>query len=127
MSIAPSSKPSFRLRDISQFFRHVGEVTHHVFNHVAIREGQLLESEMPIHTVRPTEMLRFDKLIRPSMTVRDVKQQYPGSSAIFEQFGFRSICDDCSIEVVAKRQGLSTLEIVDALNSGVATKGGFQE
>jgi hypothetical protein len=72
-------------------------------------------------------MLRFDKLIRPSMTVRDVKQKYPGSSAIFEQYGFRSICDECSIEVVAKRQGLPASEVVDALNSALLANGGFQE
>ena len=49
-------------------------------------------------------MLRFDKLIRASMIVRDVKQQYPQTVAVFEQFGFRSICNDCTIEVVAQRQ-----------------------
>jgi hypothetical protein len=64
-------------------------------------------------------MLRFDKFIRPSMTIRDVKQQHPSTSAIFEEFGFRSICDDCSIEVVAQRQGLATFEIIDALNLSI--------
>ena len=71
-------------------------------------------------------MLRFDKLIRSSMTIRDVKQQYPDTGKIFEEFGFRPICDDCSIEVVARRQGLRSLEVVDALNSAIAPQGGFQ-
>ena len=65
-------------------------------------------------------MLTFDKLIRSSMTVRDVRQQYPDADAIFEQFGFRSACDDCSIEVVANRQGLPPLEVINALNVAIA-------
>ena len=72
-------------------------------------------------------MLRFDQLIRSSMTVRDVKQQYPIASTIFEEFGFRSICDDCSIEVVAQRQGLKGFEIVDAINTAIGCGGGYQE
>ena len=72
-------------------------------------------------------MLRFDKLIRPSMTVREVKQQHPHTSTIFEEFGFRPICDDCSIEVVARRQGLRTIEIIDALNSAIVPHGGYRE
>ncbi len=65
-------------------------------------------------------MLTFDKLIRSSMTLRDVRQQYPDTGAIFEQYGFRSVCDDCSIEVVANRQGLPPLEVVNALNMAIA-------
>jgi len=65
-------------------------------------------------------MLTFDKLIRSSMTIRDVRQQYPGTGEIFEQFGFRPVCDDCSIEVVAKRQGLPPLEVINALNVAIA-------
>ena len=72
-------------------------------------------------------MLRFDKFIRPSMVVRDVKQQYPQTGSIFEEFGFRSICDDCSIEVVARRQGLATFEIVDALNLAIVPRAGYRE
>ena len=68
-------------------------------------------------------MLRFDRFIRPSMTVRDVKRAYPETGSIFEEFGFRSICDDCSIEVVARRQGVSSLEIVDALNEAIVSRG----
>lgn len=61
-------------------------------------------------------MFRFDQLIRPSMTVREVKHRYPQTARVFEELGFRSVCDDCAIETVAQRQGLSTLDVVDALN-----------
>ena len=66
-------------------------------------------------------MLRFDQLIRSSMTVRDVKRQYPSTGSTFEEFGFRSVCDDCSIEVVAQRQGLMPIEIINALNMVIAS------
>jgi hypothetical protein len=38
-------------------------------------------------------MFRFDLLIRSGMTVREVKQRYPSTAPLFDQFGFRSVCD----------------------------------
>jgi hypothetical protein len=58
------------------------------------------------------------------MAIRDVKHRYPETARIFEEFGFRSICDDCSIETVARRQGLSALDVIDALNRSIAATGG---
>ena len=72
-------------------------------------------------------MLRFDRFIRPSMCVRDVKQRYPQTNAIFDKFEFRPICDDCSIEVVARRQGLASFELIDALNWAIQSDAGIQE
>ena len=72
-------------------------------------------------------MLPFDRCIRPSMTVRDVKTQYPGTGPIFEGFGFRDVCDDCSIEVVARRQGIAVFQVVDALNQAIAGIAGSTE
>jgi len=50
------------------------------------------------------------------MTVRDVKVEFPQTIAIFQGFGFRDACDDCSIEIVARRQGLAPIDVVDELN-----------
>jgi hypothetical protein len=61
-------------------------------------------------------MFRFDRLIRVSMTVREVKADYPQTIPVFEELGFRDTCDDCALEVVARRQGLSALDVVEALN-----------
>jgi hypothetical protein len=72
-------------------------------------------------------MLRFDKLIRSSMTVREVKERYPHTSVVFENFGFRYICDDCSIDLVAQRQGLRPSQVVDALNWTIVPKEGYRE
>ena len=61
-------------------------------------------------------MFRFDQLIRGNMIIRDVKQRYPETIEIFEQLHFRSSCDDCDIETVARKNGLNIRDVVDALN-----------
>ncbi len=61
-------------------------------------------------------MFRFDQLIRRDMIVRDVKQSHPETIAVFEEFGVRASCDDCDIETVARKNGLSSLDVVEALN-----------
>ena len=50
------------------------------------------------------------------MVIRDVKQSYPQTIPVFEELGFRSICDDCDIETVARKNGLSSQDVVAALN-----------
>ncbi len=61
-------------------------------------------------------MFRFDQLIREDMVIRDVKQQYPETVPVFEEFRFRPACDDCDIETAARKNGLSSRDVVDALN-----------
>ena len=61
-------------------------------------------------------MFRFDQLIRRDTIIRDVKQQHPGTLPVFEAMHFRSSCDDCSIETVARKNGLNVLDVVEALN-----------
>ena len=61
-------------------------------------------------------MFRFDRMIRRDMLVRDVKQQYPATISVFEDMGFRSSCDDCDIQTVARKNGLDWMEVLDRLN-----------
>ena len=61
-------------------------------------------------------MFRFDQLIRRDMIVRDVKQRYPETIDIFERLHYRTVCDDCDIETVARKNGLNVRDVVDALN-----------
>ena len=61
-------------------------------------------------------MFRFDQLIRRDAIIRDVKQRHPETIPIFENLHFRSSCDDCEIELVARKNGLNVLDVVDALN-----------
>ena len=64
-------------------------------------------------------MFRFDELIRHSMIVRDVKQSHPETIPVFEELGFRPSCDDCDIRTVARKNGVSSLDVVAALNRAV--------
>ena len=64
-------------------------------------------------------MFRFDQLIQPGMTVREVRQRFPQSASVFERLGFRTACDDCAIEVAARRGGLSPADVVNELNWAV--------
>jgi hypothetical protein len=61
-------------------------------------------------------MFRFDRLIRRDMIVRDVKQRYPQTAAIFDSFGFRPVCDDCDIRTGARRTGVNDTDLLEALN-----------
>jgi hypothetical protein len=61
--------------------------------------------------------MRFDDLIRAGMTVREIRTRYPQTVPVLDNFGFRESCDDCSLEVVARKYGLSSRDIVDALNA----------
>ena len=61
-------------------------------------------------------MPRFDQLIRRDMIVRDVKQRHPATVTLFEALRFRSSCDDCSIETVARKNGLAIEDVLDSLN-----------
>ncbi len=67
-------------------------------------------------------MFRFDQLIRPGMIIRDIKREHPETVPVFESFGFRDPCDDCSIEQVARKHGLRSIDIVDALNRTLAPR-----
>jgi hypothetical protein len=61
-------------------------------------------------------MFRFDQLIRRDMIIRDVKQRHPETIPVFDALHFRTPCDDCDIETVARKNGLKTLDVIDALN-----------
>jgi hypothetical protein len=61
-------------------------------------------------------MFRFDQLIRRDMIIRDVKQRHPETISVFEAFHCRPSCDDCDIETVARKNGLNSLDLIEALN-----------
>jgi hypothetical protein len=50
------------------------------------------------------------------MIIRDVKQSHPETVPVFEELGFRSSCDDCDIESVARKNGIPSQDVVAALN-----------
>ena len=67
-------------------------------------------------------MFRFDQLIRRDMIIRDVKQRHPETLPVFEQFRFRTSCDDCDIETVARKNGLNSMDVIEALNQATFTQ-----
>ncbi len=60
--------------------------------------------------------MRFDRMVRPGMIVRDIKVRHPEAVPVFEKYGFRGPCDDCTIEQISRKYGLDSLEIVAELN-----------
>jgi hypothetical protein len=64
-------------------------------------------------------MFRFDRLIRHDMIVRDVKQSHPETVQVFEELGFRSSCDGCDIETLARKYGIPSQDVVAALNQAL--------
>lgn len=66
--------------------------------------------------------MRFDRLVRSGMLVRDVKVRHPECVPVFERYGFRASCDDCSIEQVARKYGLDPLDLVSELNAALLAR-----
>ncbi len=50
------------------------------------------------------------------MIVRDVKQRHPATIPVFDALRYRSSCDDCSIDTVARKNGLAVQDVLDSLN-----------
>jgi hypothetical protein len=61
-------------------------------------------------------MLQFTDLVRGAEAVRDIKQSYPETSAVFEHFGLRPSCDECSIEMAARKVGASFEDLLVEVN-----------
>jgi hypothetical protein len=61
-------------------------------------------------------MLQFIDLVRGSETVREVKQKFPETDSVFERFGLRNSCFDCSIEMAARKVGASFEDLMVEVN-----------
>ena len=64
-------------------------------------------------------MLQFTDLVRGGEAVRDIKQKFPETSPVFEQFGLRASCDDCSIEMAARKVGASFEDVLVEVNKSI--------
>jgi hypothetical protein len=64
-------------------------------------------------------MLQFTDLVRGREMVREVKQKFPETEAVFEKFGLRSSCYDCSIEMAARKVGASFDDLLVEVNKAV--------
>ena len=61
-------------------------------------------------------MFRFTDLVRGDEIVRDVNQKFPETQSVFEKFGLRTSCFDCSIEMAARKVGASMEDLMVEVN-----------
>ncbi len=64
-------------------------------------------------------MLRFTDLVRGSETVREIKQKYPETASVFESFGLRESCFDCSIVMAARKVDASLEDLLVEVNKAI--------
>jgi hypothetical protein len=62
-------------------------------------------------------MFRFNDLVRGGESVREVKQKFPESIPVFERFGLRPSCDDCSIEMAARKVSAAIEDLLVEVNT----------
>ncbi len=64
-------------------------------------------------------MLRFTDLVRGSETVHEIKQKFPETVPVFQKFGLRESCDDCSIEMAGRKVGASLEDLLVEANKAI--------
>jgi hypothetical protein len=64
-------------------------------------------------------MFQFADLVRGGEMVRDVKQKFPETEAVFEKFGLCASCYDCSIEMAARKAGASIDDLMVEINKAI--------
>jgi hypothetical protein len=64
-------------------------------------------------------MFQFTDLVRGGETVREVKQKFPETEAVFEKFGLQPSCVDCSIEMAARKVSASFDDLLVAVNKAI--------
>ena len=64
-------------------------------------------------------MFQFTDLVRGGETVREVKQKFPETEAVFEKFGLHPSCYDCSIEMAARKVNVSFDDLLVEVNKAI--------
>ena len=64
-------------------------------------------------------MLQFTDLVRGGEAVRDIKQKFPETVSVFDQFGLRPSCDDCSFDMAARKVGASFEDLLVEVNKAI--------
>ena len=64
-------------------------------------------------------MPQFTDLVRGGEIVRDVKQKFPETEGVFDKFGLRPSCHDCSIEMAARKVGASFDDLLVEVNKAI--------
>jgi hypothetical protein len=61
-------------------------------------------------------MFRFTDQVRGGEIVRDVKQKFPETASVFEKFGLKPSCYDCSIDQAARKVGAVVGDLLAEIN-----------
>lgn len=61
-------------------------------------------------------MFRFTDMVRGGDVVREIRQKYPATEAVFERYGVRPACYDCRISEAARRADVSLDDLLAELN-----------
>jgi hypothetical protein len=64
-------------------------------------------------------MLQFADLVRGGETVREIKQKFPETEPVFDRFGLKPSCHDCSIEMAARKAGASFEDLLVEVNTAI--------
>ncbi|MGA3168789.1 MAG: hypothetical protein ABSF14_22030 [Terriglobia bacterium] len=64
-------------------------------------------------------MFQFTDLVRGGETVRDIKQKFPETDPVFERFGLKPSCHDCSIEMAARKVDASFEDLLVEVNAAI--------
>ena len=64
-------------------------------------------------------MVQFTDLVRGSETVREVKQKFPETESVFERFGLKPSCEDCSIDMAARKVDASCEDLLVQVNAAI--------
>jgi len=69
-------------------------------------------------------MFRFPDQVRGGEIVRDVKQRFPETASVFEKFGLRPPCCDCSIDQAARKVGAVVGDLLAEANEVISRSQG---
>jgi hypothetical protein len=64
-------------------------------------------------------MFRFTNFVRPGETIREVRQKYPETEEVFDRYGLRAVCYDCSVEQIAIKVGVPVVDLLLELDQAV--------
>jgi hypothetical protein len=69
-------------------------------------------------------MFQFTDLVRGPDTVREVKQKFPETAPVFERFGLKPSCHDCSIEMAVRKVDASFEDLLVEVNAAIYKRRG---
>ena len=64
-------------------------------------------------------MFRFTNFVRPDETIREVRQRHPETEEVFDRYGLRTVCYDCSVEQIAIKVGVPVVELLLELDQAI--------